>query len=117
MVGQVEFITPRIAIDNGNTTVSLRDQEFIYFAPSGHPIVKRLARENQYIVRIVELIESSAQAILMRHQQIAMERHQAQPQVPNAGYDKLRVFHYGKSTTIYAKKQHLRKFFLAGVAV
>ena len=68
-------------------------EQHVHLAPAGKTVVKRLARQDEQITRIIILVEAAAQALLMRHEQVAMQRHHAQTQVSAAGNDEFGMLH------------------------
>lgn len=70
--GEVDFVAPGVAVEDGHVAVGLGNEQHIDLAPAGRPIVKGFAREYQPVVGVVILIEAATQALLMRHEQVAM---------------------------------------------
>ena len=91
--GEVDFIVPAVAIDDGDATVGFGDEQHVDFTPARHAIVKRFARQYQDVTSIIELIEATTQALLMGHEQVAVQRHHAQAQVSATGDNEFGMKH------------------------
>lgn len=65
------------------------DARFGKFAPLGAAVVIRLAVEHHQPVHIVEPVKATAQAIVARPEQLAVQPHIAQPNISLTGDHKL----------------------------
>ena len=107
MGGQVELITPGVAIDDANTPQGLRHQEGGHLAPPRGTVIKGFAGQQQAVFHVVKLIEAATQALLMSHEQVTVQRHHAQTQVAATGNDKLGMLHVANGKTIVDKRDRL----------
>lgn len=65
---EVEFVATGITVEDGKAAIGLGNEQHIDLAPAGRAVVEGLARKQEPVASIVELVEASAQTLLVRHE-------------------------------------------------